>query len=864
MHLLTAALTTAYVCLTSNAQSPHPNPFPYQISCDVFELAYEYAHQIQPNLTTSQEIALYDALQLQLCNQTKITPPSRPVDQAEDARHIYATPPGSIFVDATRGDDQNAGIKTLPLRTLRAAQLLARKGEQRDQTIVMRKGIYYLEKVLLLEAADSHLTIQNYQGELVEISGASPLTNLQWEKRDLSSSNNIWSTKISTKDLPTGTMSGLRYNGRRAIRARWPNGDPETQLFPDGWSNEVTWSPPTKTFPTATNIMVTTPNRSDEGPCSSVNGYCNYVTGVGGACEGYGFSPPSGYWCNSNPPRGKVYSTSFPSGMGLKEAAANNRSWLSFKPNEMVVNAFRSGHWFSYVFLVDQYDPVTRKMSWTTGGFQGGEGCGTAAEFNVENVLEELDSENEWFYDATSETLFWYYNGTDTGSTTTTITTTTTTTTMPPPSDLRLESTQLMELIRIQGAGTARDESGNGAHVVGIKLQGLKFTGTAMSYLEPHGLPSDGGGDWALARTAAVNLEGTEQVLIENCLFERLDGNGVLISGYNRNSTLRHNEFRWMGENGVVSWGYTSDFEGMKRKIPIPKGQGPDATDGNHPQGTILDSNFFHEIGHYQKQVSCSFQAQTTTSTHINNICFNGPRAGINFNDGMGGGHVLSSNLIFNMVRETADHGAFNSWDRQPFVWHDSDRNQSTYIPRWNVLERNFWINNYNSQEATDNDDGSCYYETHHNFFPFSVGGLKSDFGGHNNRHHDNVYLNGGASEWGGINCMSVCGQLKGHEDAFYNNTCILLNGTNYATFDENAFGTNVFPIMHDNQVFTTTGEATEVGSGHQQLKVNQWQEHGHDLGTTVGKVPSNQDIVEMARDALGMTPRAKSEKNVI
>ena len=28
---------------------------------------------------------------------------------------------------------------------------------------------------------------------------------------------------------------------------------------------------------------------------------------------------------------------------------------------------------------------------------------------------------------------------------------------------------------------------------------------------------------------------------------------------------------------------------------------------------------------------------------------------------------------------------------------------------------------NYNPQEATDNDDGSCYYNTHHNFFPFSV-----------------------------------------------------------------------------------------------------------------------------------------------
>ena len=132
---------------------------------------------------------------------------------------------------------------------------------------------------------------------------------------------------------------------------------------------------------------------------------------------------------------------------------------------------------------------------------------------------------------------------------------------------------------------------------------------------------------------------------------------------------------------------------------------GPDARDGNHPQGNLIDGNFFHEIGHFQKQVcpgiislfvvrvdnthvdrvwfgpcqcatwlkwqpvrrnlfllmnfgcvivrlllcaastayqvSCYFQAQTMNSTLTNNICFNGPRAGINFNDGMGGGHFL-------------------------------------------------------------------------------------------------------------------------------------------------------------------------------------------------------------------------------
>jgi hypothetical protein len=29
----------------------------------------------------------------------------------------------------------------------------------------------------------------------------------------------------------------------------------------------------------------------------------------------------------------------------------------------------------------------------------------------------------------------------------------------------------------------------------------------------------------------------------------------------------------------------------------------------------------------------------------------------------MGGGDVIASNLVFNMVRETNDHGPLNSWE---------------------------------------------------------------------------------------------------------------------------------------------------------------------------------------------------------
>ena len=35
--------------------------------------------------------------------------------------------------------------------------------------------------------------------------------------------------------------------------------------------------------------------------------------------------------------------------------------------------------------------------------------------------------------------------------------------------------------------------------------------------------------------------------------------------------------------------------------------------------------------------------------------------------------------------------------------------------------------------------DRSAYYKTHDNFFPFSVGGLKSDFGGHDNHQYNTL-----------------------------------------------------------------------------------------------------------------------------
>ena len=48
-------------------------------------------------------------------------------------------------------------------------------------------------------------------------------------------------------------------------------------------------------------------------------------------------------------------------------------------------------------------------------------------------------------------------------------------------------------------------------------------------------------GDWALQRSGAILLEGTERVQLTGNLITRVDGNGIFLSNYNRNATIDSN-----------------------------------------------------------------------------------------------------------------------------------------------------------------------------------------------------------------------------------------------------------------------------------------------------------------------------------
>jgi len=371
--------------------------------------------------------------------------------------------------------------------------------------------------------------------------------------------------------------------------------------------------------------------------------------------------------------------------------------------------------------------------------------------------------------------------------------------------------------------------------VQNLTVQGLHFTASAHTYMMPHAVPS--AGDWTITRSAAVFLQGTELATISNCTFERLDGNALMVSGYNRNATIADSDFAYIGNSAIVAWGYTNETSGIGHPAA-----GIDGTDGNHPRYTSVLRNLAREVGLYEKQNSFYMQAKTAQSTIIGNVFFNGPRAGINYNDGFGGGDELAHNLVFSACRESGDHGPFNSWDRQPYLTVVATGTASL-IMAWREIHHNFFIDNYSPAQNIDNDDGSYHYNTHHNFLVYAAAGLKSDYGGHTNYHHDNIYAYVDTA-------LSLTGDTfsESTEDRFFGNRLILTDTATSVVFNSpwGCIGSGK-PLLENNVYYTANGHALQECGMDFQV----WQDRGNDLGSTVHVRPPHEMLLGWANELL-------------
>ena len=748
-----------------------------------------YARQLQPWLsdTKLQEVAdaLNGAQEAKNCN---VSVKSSGI--AQKAPSFSIPKAATFYVDAVKGSDSNSGTMDSPFMAISKAVMAARASGS-GATIVLREGTFYLTETIMLTSQDSGLTFQNYPNEMVTISGGK-VVKPDWQPFKTDNSMNIYKADMSSEKIDN--MLGFRVDGMRGIRARYPNAIPETQGFASNLKAKK-WLPQSAPISPAVEENPDTPVRD------SSNSFQKYQLGINGTCKV--FDPPAGYWCGNKTEGGGAFTYRIPSGMVADKSILPNQPYKN--PVGAIVQVWRPGHWASWMFEVGSYDESSGTFKFSKGGFQGARGNDNGDEFFIENVMEELDYPSEWFFDNSSKMLYFYYNATS-GTT--------------PPSNTTYVVPILKTLFSVNASQDMPAKN--------INFKGILFRDTAYTYMDSHGMPS--GGDWGLQRMGALYFEGTKDLLIQECTFERLDGNAVMISGYNRNATLYKNEFLWIGDNAIAQWGDTSGSS--------VKGMGPDGTGGNQPRYTQILYNFVHELGIFEKQSSFYFQAKSCLNNIKGNIFFNGPRAGINFNDGFGGGSNVTENLVFNTCRESGDHGPFNSWDRQVYVTKVKTGSPSV-DKQWDYIFLNFMIANYDSILAIDNDDGSAYYQTHNNVFMYSRAGMKNDFGGHDNHHFENIYAYVGKG-------FGICSQLKGHEDYFYNNTVVMTSDGDYGNPTCSGDGKTV---LHDNKIYSPSGKVTEC-----KMSLADWQAKGNDPGTTAGSFPADDDLIAMMKKRLSIS----------
>ena len=167
-----------------------------------------------------------------------------------------------------------------------------------------------------------------------------------------------------------------------------------------------------------------------------------------------------------------------------------------------------------------------------------------------------------------------------------------------------------------------------------------------------------------------------------------------------------------------------------------------------------MEDCLLHGFGVVEKQTAGVEISMSDSITVSHTSIYDCPRAGINIGDGCWGGHVIEYCDIFDTVKETGDHGSFNSWGRDRY-WNLGQAVWAKYpgMALWDcrktiVLHDNRWRCDHGWD--IDLDDGSSNFHLYNNLC--LNGGLKFREGFHrtaennilvNNSFHPHVWYAG-------------------------------------------------------------------------------------------------------------------------
>ncbi|PXV63122.1 PDZ domain-containing protein [Dysgonomonas alginatilytica] len=415
-----------------------------------------------------------------------------------------------------------------------------------------------------------------------------------------------------------------------------------------------------------------------------------------------------------------------------KDAISQERVKRWANPSGGFVHAMHKHEWGGYQYLITGKDKSDSLI--LEGGFQNNRQMGMHDSYRmVENIFEELDSVNEWYYNKENKTLYFY-----------------------PPKDLDLKTAlievpQLESIFMLQGT----EES----PVKYIEIKNLELRQTLRTFMETKEplLRSD----WTIYRSGAIKLEGTENCLVENCFINSIGGNAIFFSNYNRNDRVENNHITNIGAGGVCFVGSPTavrsphfEYNEFMSWDKIDTIKGP--ANNNYPSLCVVDNNLIYNIGTVEKQVAGVQVSMSKNITISHNSIYDMPRSGINISEGTWGGHIIEWNDVFNTVLETGDHGSFNSWGRDRFwyadrVMMDSLNAKYPQAVLWDAVETTTIRNNRwrcDHGWDIDLDDGSSNYHIYNNLC--LNGGIKLREGFHrkvennimvNNTFHPHVWF---------------------------------------------------------------------------------------------------------------------------
>ena len=369
------------------------------------------------------------------------------------------------------------------------------------------------------------------------------------------------------------------------------------------------------------------------------------------------------------------------------------------------------------------------------GGWQNNRGSAMHQEHRfVENIFEELDAPGEWFHRKKTGLLYYFpTTGTDLKT-------------------AKVEVVRLRHLIDFKGQADKP--------VKYVTLRGLTFRHAARTFMDNREPLNRS--DWTTYRGGAVFTEGTEDCDVIDCTFDQVGGNTVFVNAYNRRFAVRGCLIQASGANGVA---FVGDAKAVRSPL-LNYGQPfdyakVDRTPGpltiNYPADCLVEDCLITRTGWFERQTAPVQISMAMGITVRHCSIYDVPRAGINISEGCWGGHVIEFCDIFDTVKETGDHGSFNSWGRDRY-WHP-DINiinekvaaepalPSLDMLKTNILRNNRWRCDHGWD--IDLDDGSSNYEIYNNLC--LNGGIKNREGYRrvvtnnimvNNSFHPHVWLN--------------------------------------------------------------------------------------------------------------------------